>query len=187
MLTGRISSSRHTWRPQQIPTIILRYVSHSWFLDHGAYSPKWCCLCNDFGAILVLCSGCRVAVCVQSEKTVFGCVYWNSEVDRDDFIFYCRFCAHLRVGVSKVCSLVLFFNFRGHSSILPQLRLVDQYSDPEKRTVLFRYDPAVIVAGITWHEKKYPYVKMLAQALQQSYVGHEEYVCHHEGHCSWIH
>ena len=76
-------------------------------------------MCNDFGAILVLCSGCRVTVCVQSERTVFGCVYWSSAAEQDDFIFYCRYCAHMRKGVSKVCSCVLSLNLLGHLSILP--------------------------------------------------------------------
>lgn len=87
------------------------------------------------------------------------------------------------VGISKVCFLALSIHLLGHSNILLQLSLVDQESKYDRRTILFRYDPAVLVAGITWHQKELPYVRLLSQALKQSYVGHEEHVCCHKTYC----
>jgi hypothetical protein len=55
--------------------------------------PQWCSLCNDIGSILVLCSGCRVGICLLTHQTVYGCLRWQEGIENDDFIFLCPFCA----------------------------------------------------------------------------------------------
>jgi hypothetical protein len=53
---------------------------------------------------------------------------------------------------------------------------VDQQRGLVKKNLVFRYDPQVLVIGLTWHEKPVKFVDMLHIALQLAYVGHEEYV-----------
>lgn len=54
--------------------------------------PKWCSLCNDFGELLVLCAGCRVAICSQTIDSSAGCLGWNKDTGKDSFVFYCPYC-----------------------------------------------------------------------------------------------
>ena len=61
--------------------------------------------------------------------------------------------------------------------VATQLRLVDQESVQEKRNVLFRYDPPILIVGATWHEKPVGLVESLYLSLKQAYAGHEDWVC----------
>ena len=77
---------------------------------HCLYLQKWCSLCKDLGAILVLCNGCRVSICLKTHETVYGCLQWKPEIDDDRFTFYCIFCVMADRYECSVC-------FPKHSSI----------------------------------------------------------------------
>lgn len=94
--------SPHIWHHQPIQRNTLRFVAFQPFPQCLAHSPKWCSLCGDLGTILVLCSGCRVAVCVKSRDTIYGCLRWSAEIETDDFVFYCQYCSWARRGTSRV-------------------------------------------------------------------------------------
>ena len=67
---------------------------------------KWCSLCNDFGSLLVLCAGCRVAICVRMYETLTGCIVWDSEIEDNDFVYHCPYCAWGKMGtISPVSPL----------------------------------------------------------------------------------
>ena len=141
-------------------------------------SSKWCSLCGDLGAVLVLCSGCRVSVCVKTHRTVFGCLRWSEKIEDDQFIFYCPFCAMADRTVERKCPVGPLHSGLRHSPtkpILPQLILDDQLRRYSKGSILYRYDPPVLLIGATWHEKKVPFVELLGNFLKASY-GHEDLV-----------
>ena len=54
---------------------------------------QWCSFCNDFRDRLLLCAGCRVALCSADVGSTRGCVPWDASMDRPDFIFICPYCA----------------------------------------------------------------------------------------------
>jgi len=59
---------------------------------------KWCSYCFDFAACLLLCTGCRCDVCVNTSQSTRGCAIWQECVDNDDFVFHCKQCTvHWRV------------------------------------------------------------------------------------------
>lgn len=63
---------------------------------------QWCSVCNDFGGTMVLCAGCRVAVCSgTADDTDSGCLEYDEAIEDDDFVYYCRFCNE-RGNVSEV-------------------------------------------------------------------------------------
>jgi hypothetical protein len=68
-----------------------------------ADGPKWCSTCNDFGSLLVLCAGCRVAICVKTRYTLSGCVEWHGSIEHVDFIYYCPYCGRTLKMISPVC------------------------------------------------------------------------------------
>ena len=68
-----------------------------------AHTPKWCSLCNDFGSLLVLCVGCRVAICVKTHETLNGCLEWDLCLEEPDFVYYCPYCARASESLSPVC------------------------------------------------------------------------------------
>ena len=151
---------------------ILDHLSHRLI----AYWCKWCSWCGGFGQVLVLCTGCRVGMCVKNTQTLLGCVEWMPELDGEDFVFCCPFCAREKGIQCNVCGLVSR-PLRCFILYLLQLRLCDQESKRDKIEVLFRYDPPVILVGCTWHETRVRFLDSLYQHLAMSYNHHQEYVC----------
>ena len=66
-------------------------------------SPKWCSVCEDFGDVMVLCSHCRVSICVKTLDTISGCVAWESRIEDPDFVYVCPWCARKSQERSPVC------------------------------------------------------------------------------------
>jgi len=64
---------------------------------------KWCSLCNDFGSLLVLCAGCRVAICVKTHESLNGCLEWDVSIESPDFVYYCPYCARTLDEITPVC------------------------------------------------------------------------------------
>ena len=60
--------------------------------------------------------------------------------------------------------------------VATQLCLVDQESVQEKCNVLFRYNPPILIVGVTWHEKQVGFVESLYLSLKQVYASHEDWV-----------
>ena len=71
---------------------------------------QWCSFCNDFHDRLLLCAGCRVALCSADVGSTSGCVPWDVCIDSPDFIFICPYCAETNtdVGPSTVCPATRF-------------------------------------------------------------------------------
>jgi hypothetical protein len=67
--------------------------------------------------------------------------------------------------------------FCNNDSLTPlQLRLFDQESKHDKWSVVYKYNPPVLILGATWHEKRVSYARSLYYNLQLAYSGHEEFV-----------
>jgi hypothetical protein len=105
MQAGGIGLSRPTWHHHLTRPYIPQYVYLPPASFHRTYPsyPKWCSLCNDFGTVLVLCCTCRVAICVKTKDTPYGCLRWDKAIDDDSFVFYCVFCSCANVGPCPVC------------------------------------------------------------------------------------
>ena len=71
---------------------------------------QWCSFCNDFRDRLLLCAGCRVALCSADVGSTRGCVPWDVCIDSPAFIFICPYCAEINkdVGPSTVCPATRF-------------------------------------------------------------------------------
>jgi len=62
--------------------------------EHSLILQQWCTFCNDFAAILILCAGCAIGLCVKTTDHPTGCIEWNPKIDDDpDLVFYCPYCA----------------------------------------------------------------------------------------------
>lgn len=76
--------------PDLYPLVSRTLVKYS---SHTLISQKWCTYCNDFGEDLVLCLGCRNAVCLETTDDPTGCLKWSDEVeDNPDFTWECFTC-----------------------------------------------------------------------------------------------
>ncbi|KAF9789147.1 hypothetical protein BJ322DRAFT_1102529 [Thelephora terrestris] len=112
----------------------------------------WCSLCNDFGEFIILCSKCRVGICSTNPTISTGCLEWKPIVHEADFIFTCPFCVQ---SGRETC-------------LLPLRREL-----PHAFDIWYRYDPAVLIIGATWHQNDFPFVQLLQHALSMSYYdGH---------------
>ena len=58
----------------------------------ATHNVQWCSFCNEFGGELVLCAGCRIALCRRAPDQPGGCVKWCRQMEDDDFVFHCLFC-----------------------------------------------------------------------------------------------
>jgi hypothetical protein len=72
-----------------------------------AYHLQWCSFCNDYGAFLLLCAGCRVGICSKSPETSTGCLKWKPVVSMTNFVFYCPWCANKKKYQFAVCMMDL--------------------------------------------------------------------------------
>lgn len=59
-------------------------------------------------------------------------------------------------------------------TLLRQLKPLNML--PSKYDVYFRYDPAVLIVSLTWHETKEPYGWHLRDYLRMLYADHEDLV-----------
>lgn len=59
---------------------------------------------------------------------------------------------------------------------LPQLRLLQPDRVPDKWDILFRYDPAVLIVDIRWHENTVSVGELLQTRLHLSYAGNRNSV-----------
>jgi hypothetical protein len=57
----------------------------------------------------------------------------------------------------------------------PQLK---EYNEgwPKKRQILFRYDPAVVVVSLNWHERATVFAQTVYGHLTTKYTDHEDRV-----------
>ena len=90
--------------PNDYPWVCYRIQT---FHTYSSPAKQWCSLCNDFGGQLVLCNGCRVAICVKSRNTLVGCLEWDAIINDEDFIFFCPFCTWSAVAPCPVCGRML--------------------------------------------------------------------------------
>ncbi|KAF9779587.1 hypothetical protein BJ322DRAFT_1113387 [Thelephora terrestris] len=126
--------------------------------DATQYS-RWCSFCNDFRDLLLLCAGCRVALCSSDVNSMRGCVPWNISMDRKDFIFLCPYCAGSNADGGPS---TLVFRVTG------TLR--------KKWDIPFRHAPAVLIVSIRYSKKSHSFGKLLRDHLNLSYGNNEESV-----------
>jgi len=55
-----------------------------------------------------------------------------------------------------------------------QLRINDQGRVPDKRQILLRCDPPVLIIALTWHETRAKFATYFRDRLLLSYVNNEE-------------
>ena len=75
------------------------------FTHQSLMTIQWCSICEDFGTLLVLCSRCRVSICVKSQETSVGCAKWDPIIEDPTFIYICPWCATQSTGLSMVCAM----------------------------------------------------------------------------------
>ena len=92
-MIGTMAESHLLWRRLLIQVSIHRYGANFIGVTMAADAKQWCSFCNDFRDRLLLCAGCRVAMCSAVVGSTRGCVPWNASMDRADFIFICPYCA----------------------------------------------------------------------------------------------
>jgi hypothetical protein len=105
MQAENIGMSLHTWRHQMTPRAIQWCVHLALCPMGSADVQKWCSLCNDFSPLLVLCVGCRVAVCVKTDDTQRGCLAWHESITLETFVYYCPYCGWSLQQRSPVCAI----------------------------------------------------------------------------------
>jgi len=133
---------------------------------------QWCSLCNDFGELLILCAGCRVAVCSSSLESGASCLQWSHETKKDDFVYYCPFCTRSLKKIPLVCGS---YNCGGsHVIFYPQLPL--RVETPYRHSVYFRYDPPVLIIAATWHQTTHPFIDTFYNILCTSYFDSTDHV-----------
>ncbi|KAF9646686.1 hypothetical protein BDM02DRAFT_3188658 [Thelephora ganbajun] len=128
------------------------YMSPS--TDPTQYS-LWCSFCYDFRETPVLCAGCRVGLCSAGLGSMRGCIVWDPRIRTDDFIFFCPYCIKSQ---KRPCSI----------------RLAEPTKVPERWSILFRYDPAVLIVSIQWLQNAHSFGKLLRDRLCLSYANNEE-------------
>lgn len=96
MTTGGTGWSLHIWRHRRIRCYTPLFVVSPLFHIAWLTTLQWCSLCNDVGSILVLCSQCRVGICLLTHETIYGCLRWQEGIYSDGFVFVCPFCAWLK-------------------------------------------------------------------------------------------
>ena len=128
-----------------------------------AFAGQWCTVCSEFSGTLVLCAGCRVAVCCGTEDATTGCLYWSPAIRTLDFIYYCRFCQFQRKeGTPPMGSPI-----------------AERNQDwPSKWVVFFRYNPAVVVVSMNHSRQNVTFRKGLQHLLALHYTDHEDLVCY---------
>lgn len=162
--------------PSEYPDVRIPCMTYAAILQL-MYRPKWCSTCNDFGEFLLLCAGCRVAVCSQTIDSTVGCLGWREEIYREDFVFYCTYCRSRksRTGGVKVCEVC-----QGHCPHVQELICEPQFimlkTEPAIRDVYFRYDPPVLLIAATWHQEKHPFINVLHSILATRYFDSERLV-----------
>lgn len=120
---------------------------------------------------MILCAGCRVAICSTSPGSTIGCLLWDDKASQDDFVYYCPYCA--RKNPSSVCVRVDLGKTLLTKS--EQLRLRDK-EFPDMDDVWFRYDAPVLLVSITWHGTRARFGHYLHNRLLLSYFGTEDLV-----------
>ena len=102
---GMMLRSRLLWHQLPIPVSTHRYGVNCLKIMIAADVKQWCSFCNDFCDRLLLCAGCRVALCSADLGSTRGCVPWDVSMDGPDFIFICPYCAEANVRVEGLLTL----------------------------------------------------------------------------------
>lgn len=124
---------------------------------------------------LVLCTGCRIGVCVETKGYGGGCFGWDGKILKEDFVFYCPFCASATDDPCKV--LIGLFGIRTLSHLIrSQLIPRTGVTIPAKSTVWFRYDPPTLIVAITWHGTQAKFGRFFHERLALSYYNKAEWV-----------
>ena len=71
-------------------------------------------MCSDFGPYMIMCAGCRIAVCSGGATSELGCLEWKPHIESPDFIYYCPFCVIGRNLKTEVCGS---FSLCSYSSV----------------------------------------------------------------------
>jgi len=143
------------------------------FLSH-TYTEQWCSFCYDFGEMLLLCAGCRVSLCTARGSTMKHCVVWDPMIHQDSFIFFCPYCVKSqRLPCSVGAHYSAGFSW---SMLLLQVKLTEPDQVPDKWSVLFRYDPAVLIVSVRWHKTKHGFGKLVRDRLYIPYTNNEQSV-----------
>lgn len=64
---------------------------------------QWCSMCCNLGSYMIMCAGCRVAVCSGGPTHAPGCLEWEPQIESPKFIYYCPFCINARDLRPQVC------------------------------------------------------------------------------------
>lgn len=151
------------WILTNTHTLVLFPIPFSMHADMD----KWCSFCNDFGETLVLCSTCRVCVCVTGPASARGCLRWDPCIDIPEFVFRCPLCTKRSKSPCAVCTETV----PKTSSLLTmdaQLKLAVDL--PDIRQIHFRYDPAVLIVSLAWGETQISFGAQLHCHLSRRYV-----------------
>ena len=105
----RRSANRPSWHRPLIQRTIPKYVALDSVPLHGVINDalmQWCSMCCDYGPYMILCAGCRVAVCSGGAISEIGCLKWEPFIEDPEFIYYCPFCVSSMQGKTRVCDLL---------------------------------------------------------------------------------
>jgi len=136
------------------------------FISRCADADKWCSFCNDFGETLVLCSTCRIGVCVTSPESSRGCLIWDARINDPTFVFRCPLCTTR----SKSSCVVCVETAPNPPLLTEEIQLKLAVQPPDIKHVHFRYDPAVLIVSLTWHGTQDSFANQLRHHLSRKYV-----------------
>ena len=104
IMERRVQLSPITWHHHNTQRIILRCIVGSYCCTQVLnWIRKWCTVCNDIASVLLPCATCRVGVCCMNNFTTIACAEWSVAIEKDNFIYYCPWCANGRDKPWKVC------------------------------------------------------------------------------------
>ena len=133
--------------------------------DRVSWPIQWCSLCNDYGKTLVLCAGCRTGVCCSDTESDVGCLQWEPVLNTPEFVFYCPYCSYAKRRKPAV-SPTDWWHVPGLDI---ECVAICRLELPRMWNVWFRYDPPVIVIGVTWHQTREPFTEYFHRRLALSY------------------
>jgi hypothetical protein len=128
-----------------------------------------------------------------------GCVGWSADTAKDDFIFYCPLCAS---ETGTACAVRRAHPSQPNGTHACFQLTPKEYSVANLQDIWFRFDPAVLVVAITWHQTEVGFGEYIHTRLSLAYANNQESVCLHcvhrqdprlthrlgvnDGHLTWI-